>query len=510
MPDSILFEKILIANRGEIAVRVIRACKELGIASVAVFSEADRDAPYVHLADEAMLIGPAPPKDSYLNIDNIIAAAKESGAEAVHPGYGFLSENAGFAQAVADAGLVFIGPSPKAIEMMGDKAAARSLMEKAEVPLIPGYQGIDDLDSLIKKAKEIGYPVMLKAAAGGGGKGMRVVGSPAELPELLEAARREAQNAFGDQRIILEKYIAEARHIEFQILADQHGTLLHLFERECSIQRRHQKVIEESPSPFLDDHLREEMAQAAILVAAAVNYTNAGTVEFIVDPLTQKFYFLEMNTRLQVEHPVTEMVTGIDLVQWQIRIAAGEKLPFKQSELKQSRHAIEARIYAEDPVNNFFPSTGKLHHFILAEGANIRVDSGVESGSEVGVHYDPLLAKVIAFADDRQTAINQLKESLADSVVLGLKSNREFLVNVLDHKTFTEGLATTGFIDQHFTDWGQENVDVPDEVLIVAALAELHTMIALNPNGTDQADTDSDPYSPWARYKNFRIGGSKE
>ncbi len=354
------FTKILIANRGEIAVRLIRACREMGIGSVAVYSEADAGAVHVRLADEAVLLGPAEAGESYLVVEKIIAAVQKTGAEAVHPGYGFLSENAGFAQAVADAGLVFIGPPPDAITAMGDKAEARELMEKAGVPLVPGYQGKDDDKSLAKAAKQIGFPVLVKAAAGGGGKGMRVVEKEADLTEGIEAARSEARSAFGDDRLIVEKYITEARHVEFQILADTHGNSVHLFERECSIQRRHQKVIEETPSPLLDEGLRAEMGAAAVAAAQSVEYTNAGTVEFIVDPHTRQFYFLEMNTRLQVEHPITELTAGLDLAQWQIRIAAGEKLPFTQAELFQRGHAIEARIYAEDPANSFLPAVGTI------------------------------------------------------------------------------------------------------------------------------------------------------
>ncbi len=509
MPQTSPFKKILIANRGEIAVRVIRACREMGILSVAVYSEADQNSVHVKLADQAIHIGPASPKESYLNIEQILQAAKDSGAEAIHPGYGFLSENVAFAEAVMDASLIFIGPSAEAIKLMGDKSAARSLMENVGVPLIPGYQGDDDLDSLKKNAIKIGYPVMLKAAAGGGGKGMRVVTEQADLPDMLAAAKREAQNAFGDERIILEKYIANAHHIEFQILADEHGNMVHLFERECSIQRRHQKVIEESPSPLMDDALREEMAETAIEVAKSVNYSNAGTVEFIVDPVTRTFYFLEMNTRLQVEHPITELVTGIDLVEWQIRISAGEKLSFKQSDIHQKGHAIEARLYSEDPSNSFFPSTGKIHYIDLFEGEDIRVDSGVETGSEVGVHYDPLLAKVIVYAEGRQQAINKLKKALEKSVLLGLKSNREFLVNILEDKLFNQGSANTSFIDQYFDDWLPKDEDVPDEVLIAAAMAEI-SMLTENSQIDGELGANNDRYNPWGRYKDFRIGGSRK
>ena len=434
-----LFSKILIANRGEIAVRLMRACREMGIASVAVYSEADAKALHTLTADEAVLIGEAEASQSYLNMERILAAAKETGAEAIHPGYGFLAENADFAQAVADAGLVFIGPSPDAMRAMGDKAAARALMEKAGVPLVPGYQGKDDDKALETAAEEIGYPILLKAAAGGGGKGMRIVESAKDLQEAIGSARREAQNAFSDARLIVEKYVSNARHIEIQILADSHGNTLHLFERECSIQRRHQKIIEETPSPLLDDELREAMGNAAVAAAQAVDYVNAGTVEFIVDPDTRQFYFLEMNTRLQVEHPITEMLTGLDLAQWQIRIAAGEKLPLSQNELSRRGHAIECRLYAEDPASGFLPATGKLLKWQPPTGPGVRVDSGVSTGTDVGVYYDPLLAKVIVQAEDRPTAIRKMRTALQDTVVLGLTTNRDFLLDVLEHETFQNG-----------------------------------------------------------------------
>lgn len=505
MPPTKTFTKILIANRGEIAVRLIRACREMGIGSVAVYSEADAGAVHVRLADEAVLLGPAEAGESYLVVEKIIGAAKEIGAEAVHPGYGFLSENAGFAQAVADAGLVFIGPPPDAITAMGDKAEARELMEKAGVPLIPGYQGRDDDKALTKAAKQIGFPVLVKAAAGGGGKGMRVVENEGDLTEGIETARNEARSAFSDDRLIVEKYLPQARHVEFQILADTHGNIVHLFERECSIQRRHQKVIEETPSPLLDEGLRAEMGAAAVAAAQSVGYTNAGTVEFIIDPDTRQFYFLEMNTRLQVEHPITELTAGLDLAQWQIRIAAGEKLPFTQAGLSQRGHAIEARIYAEDPANDFLPAVGTILRWRDAQGPGVRVDSGVETGSQVSVFYDPLLAKVIVHAEDRAAAVRKMEQALTDLVVLGVVTNRDFLLDVLAHQEFVQGTATTRFIDTHFEDWGQD-AWVPTAALIAAALVEMN-----GGGGRASADpsTEDDPTSPWKRGDGFRMGGGK-
>ncbi|MEY2818950.1 MAG: biotin carboxylase, partial [Chloroflexota bacterium] len=385
-----MLNKILIANRGEIAIRIMRACRELGIKTVAVYSEADKNAQHVQFADEAVLLGGAAPKESYLNVDALLRAARDSQADAIHPGYGFLSENASFAAAVESANLTFIGPSADSIRAMGDKAESKILMKKAGVPTVPGFEGLESYDEFKKAANEIGYPVLVKAAAGGGGKGMRVVNAESELKEAIELARREALNAFGDERLLIEKYLAEAHHIEIQVFGDKHGNLVHLFERECSVQRRHQKIIEESPSPLLTPELRARMGEAAVNAAQAVNYYNAGTVEFIFDPKTQQYYFLEMNTRLQVEHPVTELVTGLDLVHWQIRIAAGEKFPFTQSDLHQHGHAIECRVYAEDPATGFLPSTGKLLQFIQPQGPGIRVDSGFATGDEVTHFYDPL------------------------------------------------------------------------------------------------------------------------
>jgi 3-methylcrotonyl-CoA carboxylase alpha subunit len=496
-----MFSKILIANRGEIAVRIIRACRELGIGTVAVFSEADRHALHVRMADEAISIGPAAARESYLRVDRVIEAALETGAQAIHPGYGFVSENAAFAEAVATAGLTFIGPPPTAILAMGDKAAARERMESAGVPVVPGWQGADDDDTLLSRAAAIGYPVMVKAAAGGGGKGMRTVFDPTALPEAIAAARREARSAFNDERLIIERYVPNARHIEFQVLADHHGTVLHLFERECSVQRRHQKIIEETPSPLLDPVLRERMGTAAASAARAVGYQNAGTVEFIVDPLTRDFYFLEMNTRLQVEHPVTEMVTGLDIAQWQIRIAAGQVLPYRQGELRQRGHAIECRLYAEDPANHFLPATGRLFRFIEPKGPGVRVDSGVTTGDEVSVYYDPLIAKVIVHAETRPAALRKMQVALVDTVLLGITSNWRFLQDVLSHPTFVAGQVHTTWIDEEFGDWQAPHCELPPEVLITAALAEAQ----LQPGYAGEAAPDQpDPYSPWRVPNSFR------
>ena len=509
-----MFDKILIANRGEIAVRVIRACRELGVATVAVFSDADRRALHVRMADEAIPIGPAPAGESYLVAERILDAARQSGSQAIHPGYGFLSENSGFADAVAAAGLVFIGPPASAIRAMGDKAAARARMEAAGVPVVPGWQGQggdgvgDDDRGLAARANDIGYPVMVKAAAGGGGKGMRIVERAAGLAEALGAARREAQAAFGDQRLILERYLTRAHHVEFQVLADHHGNVLHLFERECSVQRRHQKIIEETPSPLLDDELRERMGAAATAAAAAVGYRNAGTIEFIVDPDTREFFFLEMNTRLQVEHPITEMVTGLDLAQWQIRIAAGERLPFGQPGLRQRGHAIECRLYAEDPSNHFLPATGKILRFIEPKGPGVRVDTGVTTGDDVSVYYDPLIAKLIIYAEDREAAIRRMRSALADTVLLGITTNWRFLQDVLAHPVFVEGKVHTAWIDREFADWDASPCELPPEVLAAAALTEAQLLQAgsatVAPAAVEPGSQDG--FSPWRTPNRFRVG----
>jgi 3-methylcrotonyl-CoA carboxylase alpha subunit len=495
-----MFERILIANRGEIAVRIIRACHEMGISAVAVYSDADQRALHARLADEAQRIGPPPPAQSYLNIKNIIKAAIDSGAQAIHPGYGFLSENADFARAVRQAGLVFIGPSAEAIADMGDKSRARQRMQAAEVPVVPGYQGPDSDRNLKENAERIGYPLLVKAAAGGGGKGMRLVREAADLADAITDARHEAEQYFGSPRLILERYIPQARHIEFQILADTRGTTLHLFERECSTQRRHQKIIEESPSLFLDDGLRKQMGAAAVTAARAVGYQNAGTIEFIVDPERREFYFLEMNTRLQVEHPVTELVAGLDLVQWQIRIASGEALPFVQENLQQRGHAIECRLYAEDPANNFLPATGTLLRFIEPKGPGVRIDAGYSTGDEITLHYDPLVAKIITWGEDRPAAIRKMVAALRETVLLGLTHNGQFLQDVLSAPDFQTGMVHTAWVEDHFGDWKPPQCLLPPEVLAAAGLAKSQAGLRTIGNGYD-------PFNPWQITNGFRLGG---
>jgi 3-methylcrotonyl-CoA carboxylase alpha subunit len=505
MTETTLIRKILVANRGEIAVRIIRACRELGgIQTVAVYSDADREALHVRYAEEAYNIGAPAPRESYLNIGKLIDVARHSGADAVHPGYGFLSERAEFAEAVIDAGLTWIGPSPDAIERMGDKLAARELMEKAGVPIVPGTPpGLND-GALMYEAGKIGYPLMVKAAAGGGGKGMRVVWDEHDLPEDLDAARREALNAFGDERLLIEKYLPKAHHIEFQVFGDQHGRLVHLFERECSVQRRHQKIIEETPSPIITPALRERMGAAALAAAGAVGYANAGTVEFILDPDSLNFYFLEMNTRLQVEHPITELVTGLDLVHWQLRVAAGEPFPYQQDQLSQRGHAIECRLYAEDPASGFLPSTGELLQFSLPRGPGIRLDSGVTSGSQVGHFYDPLLAKLIVQAEDRPAAIRRMQAALRESAIHGVTSNLDFLQDVLSHPDFQAGNVTTSWVERTFETWSEP--EVAPEALLAAALADLLPAVA-STNGSQPEGTAPDPFSPWVAADGFRLGG---
>jgi acetyl-CoA carboxylase biotin carboxylase subunit len=443
-----VFKKILIANRGEIAVRVMRACRELGVRSVAVYSEADRKALHVLYADEAHAIGPAPSRESYLRIDRILDAAKRSGAEAIHPGYGFLSENVGFARACQAAGLVFVGPPPAAMELMGSKTASRRAAIEAGLPVVPGAdRSLETLEEVRCVAQELGYPVMLKAAAGGGGKGMRLVHSPAELESSWRNARSEAQNAFGDPSVYLEKYIERPRHVEIQVLGDQHGNLIYLGERECSLQRRHQKVLEECPSPLLDDELRRRMGETAVRIARLAGYTNAGTVEFLVDQ-DRHFYFLEMNTRLQVEHPVTEMVVGIDLVHEPLRIAAGERLGWRQEDVRLRGSALECRIYAEDPTNDFFPSPGLLVRHQAPAGPGVRLDSGVYEGWTVPLDYDPLLSKLIVWGSDRTQAIARLRRALFEYEIAGIQTTIPFFQRVLDHADFVAGRIDTRFVDR--------------------------------------------------------------
>jgi propionyl-CoA carboxylase alpha chain len=431
VPALSAIRKILIANRGEIALRIIRTCRAMGIATVAVYSGADRRSPHVRPADEAAPIG-----DSYLCIEEIVEAARKTGADAIHPGYGFLAENADFTAACESAGFIFIGPSSEVIRKMGSKILARRIMAEAGIPVIP-------------EAADLEVPLLIKASAGGGGRGMRLVSSRADLDGALESARREAESGFGDGTLLLEKFIPNARHIEVQILGDRHGNLVHLFERECSIQRRHQKVIEESPAPGLSDELRHRLFEAALRAARAIRYTNAGTVEFLLAP-SGEFYFMEVNTRIQVEHPVTEAITGLDLVRLQIEIAEDRPLPFSQREVRRSGHAMEARLYAEDPDNDFLPATGAILEWDPPE--NLRIDSGVEKGSEIGIHYDPLLAKVISRAADRETALRRLADGLRRLWIAGLQTNREFLIRVLDHPDFREGKVHTGFIEEHLAE----------------------------------------------------------
>ncbi len=499
------FNKILIANRGEIAIRIMRACRELGIQTVAVYSEADAHAQHVQFADEAVFIGNAAPKESYLNQDVLIRAALDSKADAIHPGYGFLSENASFAAAVESANLTFIGPAADSIRAMGDKAESKILMKKAGVPTVPGYEGLESFEDFQKAADEIGYPVLVKAAAGGGGKGMRVVNSANELKESIEAARREAQNSFGDERLLIEKYLADAHHIEIQVFGDKHGNLLHLFERECSVQRRHQKIIEESPSPLLTPELRARMGESAVNAAKAVNYFNAGTVEFIFDPKLSTFYFLEMNTRLQVEHPVTELVTGLDLVHWQIRIAAGEKFPFTQEDLHQHGHAIECRVYAEDPSTGFLPSTGKLLQFIQPQGPGIRVDSGFAIGDDVTHFYDPLLAKLIVHAGSREDAIQRMKNALRDFIVHGVVTNIDFMQTVLETDDFKQGKISTRWVEKSLESGSllpnmQEQAPAL-HTLIAAALADV---LFVGGKARPAVSNATDPFNPWKQTGNYR------
>jgi propionyl-CoA carboxylase alpha subunit len=470
-----MFRKILIANRGEIACRVIRTARRMGIATVAVYSEADAEGLHVRAADEAVLIGPAPSAESYLRIDRIIEACRKTGAEAVHPGYGFLSERADFAAALADAGIVFIGPTPEAIAAMGDKIAAKRLAHEAGVATVPGHlDTIADPGRAVTVARDIGYPVMIKAAAGGGGKGMRIAHNDAELHDGFSGAQHEARSSFGDDRIFLEKYIEEPRHIEIQLIGDSHGTIVHLGERECSIQRRHQKVIEEAPSPFIDAATRAAMGAQAVAMARAVGYCSAGTVEFIVDR-QRNFYFLEMNTRLQVEHPVTELVTGTDLVELMIRIAAGEKLPFDQKAVHQTGWAIEARVYAEDPTRNFLPSIGRLIRYRPPEGDGIRVDGGVFEGAEITLYYDPMIAKLIAHGADRDAAIDRLRQALDGFYIAGVRHNLAFLGAIAASERFRAGRLSTDFIAENFPGGFAppvEFVGADRVILIAAALAE--------------------------------------
>jgi 3-methylcrotonyl-CoA carboxylase alpha subunit len=496
------FSSLLIANRGEIAIRIMRTAKRLGIRTIAVYSDADAQAAHVAEARDAVRIGPPPPRESYLSIDAIIAAAKATRAKAIHPGYGFLSENATFADACAAAGIVFVGPPPEAIRAMGLKDRAKEIMAKAGVAVVPGYLGEDQSEKhLAKEAGRIGFPVLIKAVAGGGGKGMRRVDAAGEFAGALEGAKREAQSAFGDARVLVEKYVNRPRHIEMQIFADKHGHCVHLFERDCSLQRRHQKVIEEAPAPGMSPEMRAKMGEAAVKAAKAVGFVGAGTVEFIADASdglkSDRFWFMEMNTRLQVEHPVTEAITGLDLVEWQLRVAAGEPLPESQHGLRISGHAIEARVYAEDPDKNFLPSIGRLERLKLPEGMeDIRVDSGVREGDAVTPYYDPMIAKVIGWSETREGAAAVLSEALARTEIAGVRTNTGFLVRALRERDFLKGDIDTGFIERHHGSLILERTRVPPAILARAGCFVV----------TERSKAHSN-YDPWGAQDGFRLSG---
>ena len=466
-----MFKKVLVANRGEIAVRIIRACRELGIETVAVYSEADRRALHVRYADEAYLLGPAPSRESYLREDKLIDIARKSGADAVHPGYGFLAEREDFAAACADAGISFIGPKPSSIAAMGDKAEARATVVKAGLPVVPGTEDVGNLtdEELLTKAPQIGFPLLIKATAGGGGKGMREVRSLDEMSTLLQSARREAESAFGDGNVYLEKLVEGARHIEFQIMADMHGNVIHLGERECSLQRRHQKLVEEALSPALNEDLRKRMGDVAVKSAMAVDYVNAGTIEFLLDK-DDNFFFLEMNTRLQVEHPITEMITGIDIVKEQIRVARGRVLSYKQDDVRFNGHAIECRINAEDPYNNFMPSTGRITHALLPTGPGVRVDTGVYPGFEITPFYDPMIAKLIVWGETRAQAILRMRRALEEYRIVGVRTNIPFHQTLMDSHRFMGGQYDTRFVEERFS---MENAEENREDEVAAILATL-------------------------------------
>lgn len=466
-------KKILIANRGEIALRVIRSAREMGISTVAVFSEADRNALHVRYAAEAICIGPAASAQSYLKGEKIIEVCKQLGVDAIHPGYGFLSENAAFAEAVRQAGIIFIGPSPESIRVMGDKLAAKAALTKFNIPMVPGTpNAVTNIAEAKKICEKIGYPVLIKASAGGGGKGMRVVESEQDFEEQMQRAVSEATSAFGDGSVFIEKYITSPKHIEIQVLGDQHGNIIHLFERECSVQRRHQKVVEEAPSSVLTPQIREAMGKSAVDVARACNYYGAGTVEFIVDE-NLDFFFLEMNTRLQVEHPVTEQITGVDLVKEQIRIAQGEKLGFRQEDLKIHGHAVEVRVYAEDPANNFLPDIGRLQTYVRPQGPGIRVDDGFEQGMDIPIYYDPMIAKLITFAKNREEAIARMIRAIDEYQVSGVQTTLSFCRFVMEHPAFVSGKFYTNFVARHFTPQLLENNSGGEAEIAAALVARL-------------------------------------
>ncbi len=486
-------EKILIANRGEIALRIMRSAREMGIKTVAVFSEADRNALHVRYADEAVCIGPAPSSQSYLSGEKIIAACIKTGAQGIHPGYGFLSENAAFARMIKEAGLILIGPSPEAMEIMGNKLSAKAAAMKYNIPMVPGTEeAVTDIQIAQKRAQEIGFPILIKAAAGGGGKGMRIVEKPADFVEQMDLAVSEATSAFGDGSVFIERYVSSPRHIEIQVLGDNHGNIVHLFERDCSVQRRHQKVVEEAPSSILSEELRQKMGESAVNAARSCNYTGAGTVEFILDE-NLDYFFLEMNTRLQVEHPVTEMITGIDLVKEQIKIARGEKLSFKQEDLKIRGHAIEVRVYAEDPVNNFLPDIGKLQTYITPKGPGVRVDDGFEQGMEIPIYYDPMIAKLVTYGKDRTEAIVRMIRAIDEYRITGIQTTLAFGKFVMQHEAFISGKFDTHFVGKYFLPeyLSTEN----EEEAMIAALIGAEFMTQKNSTSTN---TDQTPItSSW-------------
>ena len=503
-----MFKKILIANRGEIACRIIKTARSMGIATVAVYSEADANARHVRLADEAVLIGPAAARESYLVADKILAAARQTGAQAVHPGYGFLSENEDFAEACEAAGIAFIGPPASAIRAMGSKSAAKALMEKAQVPLTPGYHGDNQEPGfLAEQAARIGYPVLIKASAGGGGKGMRRVDQGVDFEAALASCKREAINAFGDDHVLVEKYVLKPRHIEIQVFGDKHGNCVYLFERDCSVQRRHQKVLEEAPAPGMTPERRAAMGKAAVDAAKAVGYVGAGTVEFIANQ-DGSFYFMEMNTRLQVEHPVTEMITGLDLVEWQLRVASGEQLPLMQEQLQIDGHALEARIYAEDPDKGFLPSTGRLVHLVSPpQSEHVRVDTGVEQGDEITPHYDPMIAKLIVWGSDRRQALARMRQALAQYRVVGVSNNVDFLARLVAVPSFANAELDTGLIEREQALLFPPAGEVPADVWAVAALAELLREQRL---ARKRAARTVDPDSPWRAFDGWRLNGNSE
>ncbi|HUI20841.1 MAG TPA: acetyl/propionyl/methylcrotonyl-CoA carboxylase subunit alpha [Methylocella sp.] len=499
-----MFSKILIANRGEIACRIIRTARRLGITTAAVYSEVDRSAMHVSLADEAFLIGPAPARESYLDGDKILRAACLCGAQAVHPGYGFLSENADFAESCVNAGIVFVGPPAPAIRAMGDKAQAKSLMEKAGVPLVPGYHGSEQDETLLaEKASSVGYPILIKPSAGGGGKGMKTAANPAEFAAALASAKREALSAFGDDRVLIEKYLSRARHVEIQIFADGEGNCVHLFDRDCSIQRRHQKIVEEAPAPGLADDLRQGMREAALAAVRAIGYVGAGTVEFLFSPDDGAFYFLEMNTRLQVEHPVTEMITGIDLVEWQLRVAGGGTLPLRQDEIGARGHAFEARIYAEDPWRDFLPQSGRLARLDFpATGPHVRVDAGVRAGDVIPIDYDPLIAKLIVWESDRPGALRRLSSALTETRVAGIAANVDLLRAIATQQVLLEASLDTGLIERNADSLLAPPQPAEAEILAIGVIGFLCQRMACVEK---EAERRPDRWSPWNSQKGWRL-----